>query len=47
MCSGGQHWLDLLDLTKLVCAFHGVSPRDRWLRVLPGWQMNVNVNLRN
>ena len=30
---------------SLVCAFHGVSPRDRWLRVLPGWQMNVNVNV--
>ena len=29
----------------LVCAFHGVSPRDRWLCVLPGWQMNVNVNV--
>ena len=28
-----------------VCAFHGVSPRDRWLCVLPGWQMNVNVNV--
>ena len=27
-----------------VCALHGVSPRDRWLCVLPGWQMNVNVN---
>ena len=29
----------------LVCAFHGVSPRDRWLCVLPGWRMNVNVNV--
>ena len=28
-----------------VCAFHGVSPRDRWLCVLPGRQMNVNVNV--
>ena len=28
-----------------VCAFHGVSPRDRWLCVLPGWQLNVNVNV--
>ena len=28
-----------------VCALHGVSPRDRWLCVLPGWQMNVNVNV--
>ena len=27
-----------------VCALHGVSPRDRWLCVLPGWQFNVNVN---
>ena len=27
-----------------VCALHGVSPRDRWLCVLPGWQTNVNVN---
>ena len=24
-----------------ICAFHGVSPRDRWLCVLPRWQMNV------
>ena len=31
-------------LQTFLCAFHGVSPRDRWLRVLPGWQMNVNVN---
>ena len=30
--------------TNTVCALHGVSPRDRWLCVLPGWQMNVNVN---
>ena len=28
-----------------VCALHGVSPRDRWLCVLPGWQMNVNVKV--
>ena len=28
-----------------VCALHDVSlPRDRWLCVLPGWQLNVNVN---
>ena len=26
------------------CALHGVSPRDRWLCVLPRWRMNVNVN---
>ena len=26
-------------------ALHGVSPRDRWLCVLPGCQMNVNVNV--
>ena len=26
-----------------ICAFHGVSPRDRWLCVLPGRQMNVNA----
>ena len=25
------------------CALHGVSPRDRWLCVLPGWQINVSV----
>ena len=29
----------------IVCALHGVSPRDRWLCVLPGGQMNVNVNV--
>ena len=28
-----------------VCALRDVSPRDRWLCVLPGWQMNVNVNV--
>ena len=28
-----------------VCASHGVSPRDRWLCVLPRGQMNVNVNV--
>ena len=28
-----------------VCALHDVSPRDRWLCVLPGGQMNVNVNV--
>ena len=27
-----------------VCALRDVSPRDRRLCVLPGWQMNVNVN---
>ena len=27
-----------------VCALHDVPPRDRWMCVLPGWQMNVNVN---
>ena len=27
------------------CALHGVSPRDRWLCVLPRWRMNVNVNV--
>ena len=27
----------------IVCALHGVSPRDRWLCVLPRGQMNVNV----
>jgi hypothetical protein len=26
------------------CALHGLSPRDRWLCVLPGWRINVNVN---
>ena len=26
-----------------VCALRDVSPRDRWLCVLPGWQMNVNA----
>ena len=26
-----------------VCALRDVSPRDRRLCVLPGWQMNVNV----
>ena len=36
-----------VDESRLVCALHGVSPRDRWLRVLPGWQMNVNVNVTN
>ena len=29
-----------------VCALHDVSPRDRWLCVLPGWQLNVNVNVQ-
>ena len=29
-----------------VCALHDVSPRDRWLCVLPGGQMNVNVNVK-
>ena len=24
---------------------HGVSPRDRWLCVLPRWRLNVNVNV--
>ena len=28
-----------------VCALHDVSPRDLWLCVSPGWQMNVNVNV--
>ena len=28
-----------------VCALHDVFPRDLWLCVLPGWQMNVNVNV--
>ena len=28
-----------------VCALHDVSPRDRWLCLLPGGQMNVNVNV--
>ena len=28
-----------------VCALHDVSPRDRWMCVLPGWQMNVNVHV--
>ena len=28
-----------------VCALLDVSPRDRRLCVLPGWQMNVNVNV--
>jgi hypothetical protein len=27
-----------------VCALHGVSPRGRWLCVLPRWQLNVNEN---
>ena len=27
-----------------LCASHVVSPRDLWLRVLPRWQLNVNVN---
>ena len=32
------------DLTKTpVCALNGVSPRDRWLCVLPRWLMDVNV----
>ena len=32
-------------MRKIVCALHDVSlPRDRWLCVLPGWQLNVNVN---
>jgi phytoene dehydrogenase-like protein len=26
-------------------SLHGVSPRDRWLCVLPRWRMNVNVNV--
>ena len=30
---------------RYICASHGVSPRDRWLRVLPRGQMNVNVNV--
>ena len=32
-------------LGVFVCALHGVSPRDRWLCVLPRWPMNVNVNV--
>ena len=32
-------------LGVFVCALHGVSPRDRWLCVLPRWLMNVNVNV--
>ena len=28
-----------------VCAFHGASPRDRWLCVSPRGQLNVNVNV--
>ena len=27
------------------CALHGVSPRDRWLCVLPRWRINVNVSV--
>ena len=30
-----------------VCALHDVSPRDRWLCLLPGGQMNVNVNVND
>ena len=29
----------------MIAIVHGVSPRDRWMCVLPGWQMNVNVNV--
>ena len=32
-------------LGVFVCALHGVSPRDRWLCVLPRWRINVNVNV--
>ena len=32
-------------LGVFVCALHGVSPRDRWLCVLPRWPINVNVNV--
>ena len=32
---------------RCLCALHDVSPRDRWLCVLPGWQVNVNVNSVN
>ena len=31
-------------LRGFVCALHVVSPRGRWLCVLPRWRMNVNVN---
>ena len=33
----------VLDPPVNVCLMQ--SPRDRWLCVLPGWQMNVNVNV--
>ena len=29
-----------------VCTLHVVSPRDRWLCVLPRWRLNVNVNVK-
>ena len=29
----------------MIAIVHGVSPRDRWMCVLPGWQMHVNVNV--
>ena len=41
--------LGLIDIVRRhahapVCALHDVSPRDLCMCVLPGWQMNVNVN---
>ena len=31
----------------VVCALHGVSPRDRWSCVLPRWLFIVNVNVNS
>ena len=41
-------WIAALGSVKVcvvVCARHGVFPRDRWSCVLPRWQFNVNVNV--
>jgi hypothetical protein len=38
------HFFDELTV-NIVCALHVVSPRGRWLCVLPRWRMNVNVNV--
>ena len=40
---GGKKMIDAI-LTN-DCALHGVSPRDRWLCVLPSWRLNVNVHV--
>ena len=40
--AGGFGTLEVWMVVPWLC--HGVSPRDRWLCVLPRGQINVNVN---